>query len=144
MDPPGPGFEPDAWRNCVPCVTAPNWRRPSQSALVAAATVAVALVAAACQNSSGGGSSGGGQHGSTQGASPIHFSFSPVSGSDTVKPNKPILVTATGGTIKTVTVTGGKVTGTLNKARTAWQSTWALPVAKTLTVTATAATASGQ
>jgi len=128
----------------VPRVTAPNWRRPSQSALVVAATVALALLATACQNSSGGGTSGGGQHGSAQGTSPIHFSFSPVSGSDSVKPSKPILVTATGGTIKTVTVTGGKVTGTLNKARTAWQSTWALPVAKTLTVTATAATASGQ
>jgi lipoprotein-anchoring transpeptidase ErfK/SrfK len=118
-------------------------RRPTHSVIAAGAAVVVALLAAACTTSSGGAPAGNGQHGSSQGANPIRISISPASGSVSVKPDKPILVTAAGGTLKTVTVTGANVTGTLNQARTAWKSTWTLPVAKTLTVTATAATASG-
>ena len=126
----------------MPRATAPHERRPPQPAIAAAAAVAVALLAAACQTSSGGAPAGG-QHGSSQ-ANPVRISISPASGSVSVRPDKPILVTVGGGTLKTITVTGAKVTGTLNSAHTAWKSDWTLPVAKTLTVTATAASASGR
>jgi lipoprotein-anchoring transpeptidase ErfK/SrfK len=67
------------------------------------------------------------------------LSISPGSGTDT-DPGAGITVTASRGTITSVTVrTGGDpVTGTLNAAKTVWHSQWALDVAQSYTVTATA------
>jgi lipoprotein-anchoring transpeptidase ErfK/SrfK len=70
--------------------------------------------------------------------------ITPTSGSTGADPGKPITVTAIGGKIKTVAVTGGQVTGSVNQSSTVWRSNWTLPVDTKLTVTATAVSASGR
>jgi lipoprotein-anchoring transpeptidase ErfK/SrfK len=56
-----------------------------------------------------------------------------------------ITVTASGGTLKNVTVrtSGDPVTGTYSAGRTAWHSEWALDVSQSYTVTAIATAANG-
>ncbi len=70
--------------------------------------------------------------------------ITPAYGSAAANPGDPISVTAIGGEIKTVTVSGDPVTGSLNRGRTRWRSTETLPVDKTLRVSAMAVNASGQ
>ncbi len=104
----------------------------------------VGILAAACQSSSGSGASDAPSGKASKAADTVQLSFSPADGSTGADPGKGITVTAAKGTIKSVTVSGGgltgarAVTGTLNSSRTAWHSDWTLPVAKTLTVTAVA------
>ncbi len=121
-----------------------------------AALCAAGVLATACQSSPGsaaggtGGGSGSGHHSGGKSksgkpsASSAGLAISPATGSKNVNPAAGITVTASKGTIKNVTVTGDPVTGSLNKAGTAWHSKWNLPVDATLTVTATAVDASGQ
>jgi lipoprotein-anchoring transpeptidase ErfK/SrfK len=109
---------------------------------------AAGLLAAACQSGSGaaaGGTSGGGTSGShsSTAADPVQLRITPAAGSTNVAPSQGITVTATGGKIRTVRVSGEKVAGTLNAAGTRWHSTWTLPVSQRLTVTATAADTAG-
>jgi lipoprotein-anchoring transpeptidase ErfK/SrfK len=117
--------------------------------------LAVGLVVTACQVSGatqGGTGQGGTGNGGTTGhgaghgntAAGVRLVITPASGSVGVNPGDPITVTAAGGTIKTVTVTGDQVTGSLNSSRTEWRSNWTLPVQKKLTVTVTAVSSSGQ
>jgi lipoprotein-anchoring transpeptidase ErfK/SrfK len=100
------------------------------------------MLAAACTSSGPGGGHPSGKASSS--ANTVQLSFSPAGGSTGADPGKGITVTATKGTIKSVTVTGAgltaerAVTGTLNSSGTVWHSNWTLPVAKTLTVTAVA------
>ena len=105
---------------------------------------AVGLLAAACQSGSGtaGGSASPGAH-SAAAADPVQLSITPATGHGDVKPSQGITVTATGGKIRNVTVTGAKVAGSLNAVGTIWHSTWTLPVSQRLTVTATAADTTG-
>ncbi len=115
----------------------PSSRRP----LAHFAVICVAgLLAAACQSASGNsaGASGGGHIGPS-----VKLAITPATGSSDVNPAKGITVSATGGTITSVKVTGpgvsaGSITGALGNGGTTWHSTWALPVAQALTVTATA------
>jgi lipoprotein-anchoring transpeptidase ErfK/SrfK len=67
---------------------------------------------------------------------------SPAQGAD---PSKGIAVTAAGGTLANVTVrtAGDPVTGTYSANHGSWHSTWALNVAQSYTVTATAVSRSG-
>jgi lipoprotein-anchoring transpeptidase ErfK/SrfK len=111
---------------------------------------AAGILAAACQSSSGsGGGTKGGAGTSTPPANTAQLSITPASGSTGANPRKGITVTASKGTITSVTVTGDgltgarAVTGTLNSAKTVWHTTWALPVDQTLSVTATGVDASG-
>ncbi|HEX6933357.1 MAG TPA: Ig-like domain-containing protein [Streptosporangiaceae bacterium] len=110
-----------------------------------AAVCAAGILAAACQSSSGGPAGGG----SSTPADTVQLSITPASGSTGANPRKGITVTASKGTIKSVTVQGAgltgqrAVTGTLNSAKTVWHSDWALPVDQTLTVTATGVGTSG-
>jgi lipoprotein-anchoring transpeptidase ErfK/SrfK len=99
----------------------------------AAAAVCATLVAGC-----GGGHSGGAGSG-------VRLSITPAAGTVDNAPSKGITVSATGGTIKSVTVrsAGDPVTGRLNVDRTVWHSTWALNVSQRYTVTATAAPTSG-
>ncbi|HEX9034516.1 MAG TPA: Ig-like domain-containing protein, partial [Streptosporangiaceae bacterium] len=113
-----------------------------------AAVCAAGLLAAACQGSSAGGPSGSG---SGKPAAPsVRLSITPATGSTGASPSSGITVTASGGKLKTVNVTGAgltgtaAVTGTLNAAATSWHSNWTLPVSSTITVTATAADPSGR
>jgi len=103
----------------------------------------VGLLAVACQSSPG--TAGGGPSGSpsSAAASAVKLSITPATGSRDVNPGKGITVTAAGGKIRTVTVTGDKVAGGLNAAGTVWHSSWALPVSSSFTVTATAADPAG-
>ena len=114
-----------------------------------AVVCAAGILAAACQSSSSGGGGGGASGQGSPSADTVQLSITPASGSTGANPRKGITVTATKGTIRSVSVTGDgltgqrAVTGTLNSAKTAWHTDWALPVDQTLTVTATAADSSG-
>ena len=120
--------------------------RPRRKLVPVAVACAAGLLAAACQSGSSGPGSGGAGHngGSSSPASDaVQLAITPGNGSASAAPAKGITVTASHGTISSVKVTGAgltgqrAVTGTLNSARTSWHSTWALPVAQKLTVTAT-------
>jgi lipoprotein-anchoring transpeptidase ErfK/SrfK len=104
---------------------------------------AAGLVASAC---SGGGSSPSGQHGASPAPASLQVSITPANRSGNVAPNQGITVTAALGKLSKVHVTtsGDPVSGTMNAAHTVWRSTWALDVAQSYTVTATATGASGQ
>lgn len=112
------------------------------------AICAAGVLVAACQSGSGG-KAGGSSGGGSPAADAVQLAFTPSDGSTGANPGKGITVTATRGKIKTVTVAGtgltgdAAVTGALNSAGTVWHSNWTLPVATTLTVTATAVGSSG-
>jgi lipoprotein-anchoring transpeptidase ErfK/SrfK len=97
---------------------------------------AASLAVSACSGSSGTPASGG------KSAAPagLQVSITPANGSSAATPSKGITVTAAKGKLSSVTVTtgGDEVTGSMNAARTAWHSTWALDVAQSYTVTAKA------
>jgi len=145
-------------------------RRPGKTARRGAAVAAaaiIALLAAACTS----GSETAGQAGNTSGAggpsatasgsaspkaSPApappaaQVAISPANGAKAVDPSGGVTVTATRGTLKSVTVTpagtvqggsgnpSGPVPGTMNAATTTWHSTWALGISQQYTVTAVA------
>jgi lipoprotein-anchoring transpeptidase ErfK/SrfK len=71
--------------------------------------------------------------------------ITPGNGANAADPSKGITVTAAGGTLKSVGVStaGAPVTGTYSADRGSWHSTWALDVARSYTVTATAVTSGG-
>jgi lipoprotein-anchoring transpeptidase ErfK/SrfK len=73
-------------------------------------------------------------------------SIRPGHGRVDTRPDRGIVVRATGGTLTDVTVRSGgeRVGGTLNAARSVWRSRWALGVSRRYKVTATATGASGQ
>jgi len=119
--------------------TSPRRHRP----LLAVAVCAVGLLAAACQSAAGTAGGGGTQAPKSPPANPVQISITPAAGSHNVNPSQGITVTATGGKIRNVTVSGGDVAGTLNTAGTVWHSNWALPVSRSLKVTATAADTAG-
>lgn len=104
--------------------------------------VAVCVVVAGCAPASSGA-------GSTQTAKPVaaaKLAISPVSGSQQVAPDKPIVVTASGGRIRSVTVhsAGDPVTGTLDAAGTTWTSSGTLNVSQSYTVTAVGVNSAGR
>ncbi|HVB45475.1 MAG TPA: Ig-like domain-containing protein [Streptosporangiaceae bacterium] len=118
----------------------PSWRTRSLPFVV---VCAAGVLAAACQSaSSTTGSGKGGISGSVVKAT-VQVLITPAAGSKDVNPASGITVTAARGVLRTVSVSGGQVSGTLNAARTVWHSNWTLPVAKALTVTATAADQAG-
>ncbi len=71
--------------------------------------------------------------------------ITPGNGANAADPSKGITVTAAGGTLKSVGVStaGAPVTGTYSADHSSWHSTWALDVARSYTVTATAVTSGG-
>jgi lipoprotein-anchoring transpeptidase ErfK/SrfK len=110
---------------------------------VTAICAVAALLTAAC--SAGGGSPAAG------GAAPAAAAASwlritPAAGSKAVQPGQGITVTAARGRLTRVTATSGgvPVAGTMNAAGTRWHSTWALPVAASYAVTATAKAPGGR
>jgi lipoprotein-anchoring transpeptidase ErfK/SrfK len=101
-------------------------------------------------NGSGGGrAAGGGQPGGGQSsapAEPASVTVVPAANAASVAPGDPVKVTASGGTLSSVTVsgTGGAVKGTLNADKTVWTSTDKLGFGARYTVSAVATNASGQ
>jgi len=73
-------------------------------------------------------------------AGPV-VTITPGNGARDADPSAGITVTTSGGTLTGVTVhtSGDPVTGSYSSGKTAWHSTWALDVAQSYTVTATAA-----
>jgi lipoprotein-anchoring transpeptidase ErfK/SrfK len=124
---------------------------PVRWPVVAAATLALALLAAAC-------SSGGHPGGQAKGAGDAkaaaaaraasagpQLSISPANGAANADPSAGITVTASGGSLTSVTVhtSGDAVSGSLSQSGTVWHSRWALDVSQTYTVTATASRPGG-
>lgn len=112
-----------------------------------AVTIGLAgLLAAACQAPGTGGN--GNPAPAAKPATPsAQLSITPAAGARNVNPSGGITVTATGGKIKNVTVTGGPGSSmpcAVNPDGTVWQSRWALPTSASLTVTATATNADGK
>jgi len=77
-------------------------------------------------------------------AGPV-VTITPGNGASGAAPSKGITVTASGGTLKNVTVhtAGDPVTGSYSSGNASWHSTWALDVSQSYTVTATAAGSNG-
>jgi lipoprotein-anchoring transpeptidase ErfK/SrfK len=77
---------------------------------------------------------------------PVRLSIAPTDRSTDTRPGRGISVRAVGGTIEKVIVrtNGDAVVGSLNAARTAWHSRWALNVSQRYAVIATAVASSGQ
>jgi lipoprotein-anchoring transpeptidase ErfK/SrfK len=71
--------------------------------------------------------------------------ITPGNGSRGADPSKGITVTASGGTLKNVSVrtAGDPVTGSYSAGNTSWHSTWALDVSQSYAVTVTAAASNG-
>jgi lipoprotein-anchoring transpeptidase ErfK/SrfK len=111
-------------------------RRPRLLTAVAICCAA-GLVASAC---SGGGTTAGGKNGASPAATGLRVSITPGNGSGNAAPNQGITVTAAEGKLSKVTVTtsGDPVSGTMNAAGNVWHSTWALDVAQSYKVMATA------
>jgi lipoprotein-anchoring transpeptidase ErfK/SrfK len=98
---------------------------------------AAALLTAACSGLAGAhiGSSGPG----------MRLTITPGNRGTNARPDQGVTVAATGGKVRSVTVTGpGHVSGALNPAGTVWRSTWALQPASSYTVTATGVDSSGR
>jgi lipoprotein-anchoring transpeptidase ErfK/SrfK len=114
--------------------------------------VVVVAAAAGCTSSSGSGSGSGQANGGGSGkqsqapAEPATLSIVPAASAASVAPGDPVKVTAKGGTLTSVTVsgTGGAVKGSLNPTRTAWTSTDKLGFGARYTVSAVATNATGQ
>jgi lipoprotein-anchoring transpeptidase ErfK/SrfK len=118
-----------------------------------AGLVVVLAAAAGCTSDSGSGQGSGGQAAgggsgeqSQEPAEPATVSVVPAANAATVAPGDPVKVTATGGPLTSVTVsgTGGSVEGSLNAAKTAWTSTDKLGFGARYTVSAVATNATGQ
>ncbi len=83
--------------------------------------------------------------GGTPSVSPVTVTFTPADGAANVPPLDPVVVSATGGTVKSVTVAAGGTTvaGALDTDQRTWRSTGPLAYGQTYTITATVADASG-
>jgi lipoprotein-anchoring transpeptidase ErfK/SrfK len=77
-------------------------------------------------------------------ASDVRIAITPSGGTDR-RPDRGLTVTASGGTLTRVRASAGgkEVEGEMNRARTAWHSTWALGVGEHYTVSASGAGPSG-
>jgi lipoprotein-anchoring transpeptidase ErfK/SrfK len=114
--------------------------------------VAVMVAVAGCTSSGSGGSSGNSTPGGASSTSsqpqaePATVAVLPKANAAAVAPADPVTVTATGGTLTSVTVSssGGAVKGSLNPAKTTWTSTDDLGFGARYTVTAEATNATGQ
>jgi lipoprotein-anchoring transpeptidase ErfK/SrfK len=117
-----------------------------------AGLVVVLAAAAGCTSGSSSGSGGGQAAGGGSGeqsqapAEPATVSVVPAANAATVAPGDPVKVTAEGGMLTSVTVSGsdGAVKGSLNAAKTVWTSTDKLGFGARYTVTAVATNATGQ
>jgi lipoprotein-anchoring transpeptidase ErfK/SrfK len=118
---------------------------------VAAGAALVATVAACTGSGGPAGRAGNGQTGAAASATakpspagPV-VTITPGTGASGADPAAGITVTAAGGTLTNVAVhtAGDPVTGTYAAGHASWHSTWTLDVARSYTVTASAATSAG-
>jgi lipoprotein-anchoring transpeptidase ErfK/SrfK len=121
----------------------------STGARWAAGAAVVLVLAAGCSSGGSGGATGGsgaaaGSGGATSsGGAPATVGVKPAKGASSVSPANPVVVTASGGTLTDVSVSGG-VSGSMDAARTTWTSTSQLAFGTAYTVTVHAAGAGGR
>ena len=118
-------------------------RRNGSPGLWLTAALALALLTAGCAASGhSSGHAAGKSRGPTHTAAPAAaaITITPANGTRAADPSAGITVTATRGTLGTVTVRsrGGAVPGNLSDGGKVWHSQWALDVSQVYTVTATA------
>ncbi|MGH3158748.1 MAG: Ig-like domain-containing protein, partial [Streptosporangiaceae bacterium] len=124
--------------------------RLTRGPAAAALPLALLLAVAACSGSGSPVASPKSSTKPTPAASLAGLTISPASGSTDTAPDQGITVTASRGKIDHVTVTSGgaPVSGSLGASlgdgNTAWHTQWALNVAQSYTVTATATSHTGQ
>ena len=94
----------------------------------------VGLLASACQSAQS----------QTIKTAAVRLVITPASGSVGVNPGSPLTVKALGGKIKTVSVSGDTVSGSLDPTGAVWRSNSTLPVERTMTITVTAANKTGK
>ena len=109
------------------------------TAVVAAAGGSASNRASASTTVTAGSVASGGQPAATPAAVPVRLSVTPAAAAKGVSPGKPVVVTAEGGTLQSVTVTAGKetVSGAV-QTDGSWQSTEDLAYGATYKVTASA------
>jgi lipoprotein-anchoring transpeptidase ErfK/SrfK len=120
-------------------------RKNARNGLLPVAVAALALLAAGCAASAHNAAAhsrghAGRNHGRTAAAATTAVTITPANGTRDADPSAGITVTATKGTLRTVSVrsTDGAVPGQLSDGGKVWHSQWALNVSQDYTVTATA------
>ncbi|MCG5213512.1 L,D-transpeptidase family protein [Streptosporangium sp. KLBMP 9127] len=108
--------------------------------LACLAVAAAAVLTASCSNSGATTTPASSEETTPAAPAPV-IKISPVEGSTKVRPDKRVVVAATGGALQTVTVTAGgeEVEGTFDDAKSRWVSKGTLKPATTYNVAATAA-----
>jgi len=120
-------------------------RENARNGLLPAAVVTLALLAAGCaaaghSAATQSGRHAGGNRGRTATSAAAAVTITPANGTRDADPSAGITVTATRGTLRTVSVRsgGGAVPGNLSDGGKVWHSQWALNVSQYYTVTASA------
>jgi lipoprotein-anchoring transpeptidase ErfK/SrfK len=115
----------------------------ARKVFVATATGAALVTGAGC--GVGGGSAGGSANKKAN-ASAAHILISPPNGTAGVRPDDPVVVRATGGTLDDVVLDSGgnRIAGVYNRGRTQWQSRWGLKPGTKISVHASAQNADGR
>ena len=120
-------------------------RKNARNGLLPVAVAALALLAAGCAGSAHNAAAHSGRHagrhrGRTTASATAAVTITPANGTRDADPSAGITVTATKGTLRTVSVRsrGGGVPGELSDGGKVWHSQWALNVSQDYTVTATA------
>ncbi len=124
-----------------------GWRTRRGLLTVPALSGVACLLLAACSSGGGGTPPAAAPSAKASSASPAaQLSITPANGGTNVNPGAGVTVTTHSGRIQAVTVTSGQnsVTGTLNAAKTTWQSTWTLQPSSSYTVHATAVDSAGK
>jgi lipoprotein-anchoring transpeptidase ErfK/SrfK len=120
-------------------------RKNARNGLFPAAVATLALLAAGCaaagrSAAAHSGRHAGGNHGRTAASATAAVTIKPANGTRDADPSAGITVTATRGTLRTVSVRSGDgaVPGNLSDGGKVWHSQWALNVSQDYTVTASA------
>jgi lipoprotein-anchoring transpeptidase ErfK/SrfK len=77
---------------------------------------------------------------------PAHVAITPTDGTTAVRPDQPVIVRATGGSLDDVVLDGGgrRIAGDFNRDRTEWRSRWALAPGAKISVRAVARNPNGR
>ena len=119
-------------------------RKNARNGLLPAAVAALALLAAGCAGGHSAAAHSGGHAGRNRGGTAASataaVTITPANGTADADPSAGITVSATRGTLRTVSVSsrGRAVPGSLSDGGKVWHSRWALNVSQDYTVTATA------
>ena len=110
------------------------------------AMVLVAPGAVACGGGGGDGDGADGRPGRAAPPPPAPIRFTPGDGAREVRPDRPVVVTAVRGTLRSVEVKGGdgRAQGRMSRDRRTWRTRWTLRPGTTYTVTASGTGPAGE